>query len=116
MTLQTLVSDPEAGSWPASLKKVHNVIPSSTTFAMGFRQTKGPAFSIAARHIAEMFLAIGIIVGNVGTNASLACIVATGLASILLSMPTIVASAVKSVSMGLNASMDIVGMLRLIHC
>jgi hypothetical protein len=39
-------------------------------YVMGFRQTKGRAFYIVARHIAVMFLVIRTIVEYVGTSAN----------------------------------------------
>jgi hypothetical protein len=87
------------------------VIPSLTTYAMGYRQTTGRAFSVAARRIAATFLGIRTTAGNVGISASKDNVVAVEPASTLLTTLNTVASAIKSVRVVINASLDIVGML-----
>jgi 2-phosphoglycerate kinase len=79
-------------------------------YVMGFRQTKGRAFCIVARHIAVMFLVIRTIVEYVGTSANKDNVVAMENVQTLSTMWTIVESVTRSVRMVLNVSMDIVGM------
>ena len=81
---------------------------------MGYRQTRGRSFSIAARSIAETFLGIRTTAGDVGISASKGSVVAVEPASALPTMFIIVASATRSVLMALDASMDIVGMLEIL--
>jgi hypothetical protein len=82
---------------------------------MGYRQTRGRAFSVAARSIAATFLGIRTTAGDVEISASMDNIVAVEPASTLLTTLNIVASAIRSVSVVISASMDIVGMLEFIR-
>lgn len=87
--------------------------PSSTTSAMGFQQTTGRAFSTAARLIAVTFSETGITAASAGTSASFHSVAVMESVPMLLTIPTTVASVLGSARLGLNVSMDTVGMLKL---
>lgn len=79
-------------------------------YVMGYRQTKGRAFSIAARNIAVMFFQIRTTVEDVGKSAKKDSIAAMEDVLTLFTMCITVESVTRSVRMVLNVSMDIVGM------